>query len=208
MSDHQFLIDLLILLALALGSALIFTRLRLSPIIGYLVSGLIAGPYGFHLIKNVNEVEVIAEIGVILLLFTIGLEFSVSRLLRLKRLLIGGGLTQMLLSGTAFVAILLAAGLALQTALPLAMALALSSTAIVLKMLSERGEIDTAHGRMSLGILLAQDLAVVFVLVALALLAGQGLSFSLTKFLKVTLLLGGLLAFSRYLLQPMLISVL
>ena len=57
MSDHQFLIDLLILLALALGSALLFTRLRLSPIIGYLVSGLVAGPYGLHLIKGVNEVE-------------------------------------------------------------------------------------------------------------------------------------------------------
>jgi len=208
MSDHQFLIDLLILLALALGSALIFTRLRLSPIIGYLVSGLIAGPYGFHLIKNVNEVEVVAEIGVILLLFTIGLEFSVSRLLRLKRLLIGGGLTQMFLSGGLFLAILIAVGLSPQTALSLAMALALSSTAIVLKMLSERGEIDTAHGRMSLGILLAQDLAVVFFLVALPLLAGQGLSFSLTKFLQVTLLLGGLLAFSRYLLQPILISIL
>ncbi|PLY07404.1 MAG: hypothetical protein C0624_03690 [Desulfuromonas sp.] len=208
MSDHQFLIDLLVLLALALGSALLFTRLRLSPIIGYLVSGLIAGPYGLHLIKNVNEVEHIAEFGVILLLFTIGLEFSISRLLRLKRLLVGGGLAQMLLGGGAILAVGMALGLELKTALPLAMALALSSTAIVLKLLSERGEIDTAHGRMSLGILLAQDLAVVFFLVALPLLAGQDLSFSLREILKVGLLLGGLLLFSRFLLQPMLISIL
>jgi len=92
MSDHQYLLDLLILLTLALGSGLLFARLRLSPIIGYLVSGMIAGPYGLHLIRNVNEVEVIAEFGVILLLFTIGLEFSVTRLLRLKRLLLAGGL--------------------------------------------------------------------------------------------------------------------
>jgi len=208
MSDHQFLIDLLTLLALALGSALIFARLRLSPIIGYLVSGLIAGPYGLHLIKNVNEVEKIAEFGVILLLFTIGLEFSISRLLRLKRLLVGGGLAQMLLAVGAIVGLTSLFGLHLKSALPLAMALALSSTAIVLKLLSERGEIDTAHGRMSLGILLAQDLAVVFFLVALPLLAGQDLSFSLQAILKVALLLGGLLLFSRYLLQPMLISIL
>jgi len=208
MADHQFLIDLLTLLALALGSALIFTRLKLSPIIGYLVSGLVAGPYGLHLVRNIHEVETLAEIGVILLLFTIGLEFSISRLLRLKRLLVGGGLAQMLLSVAAFTGIAVVFGYGTRTALPLAMALALSSTAIVLKLLSERGEIDTAHGRMSLGILLAQDLAVVFFLVALPLIAGQDLRFSLWAISKVALLLGGLLVFSRYLLQPVLLVIL
>ncbi|MDH3454679.1 MAG: cation:proton antiporter [Desulfuromonadales bacterium] len=208
MSDHQFLVDLLILLALALASGLIFARLRLSPIIGYLVSGMIAGPYGLHLIQNIDEVKVIAEFGVILLLFTIGLEFSVTRLLRLKRLLLRGGLAQMLLSGAAFIGLGLLCGLDIKTAMPLAMALVLSSTAIVLKLLSERGEMDTAHGRMSLGILLAQDLAVVFFLVMLPLLAGQDLTFSLWKIVKVALLLGGLLVFSRYLLQPMLLGIL
>ena len=208
MPDHQFLIDLLILLALALSSALLFTRLHLSPIIGYLVSGMIAGPYGLHLIRNVHQVEAVAEIGVILLLFTIGLEFSISRLLRLKRLIISGGLAQMLISASAVIGLGSLLGLDIRAAIPLALALALSSTAIVLKMLSERGEIDTAHGRMSLGILLAQDLAVVFFLVALPLLAGQELSFSLWKIAKVALLLGGLLVFSRRLLQPLLLAVL
>jgi len=208
MPDHQFLIDLLILLALALGSALIFTRLRLSPIVGYLASGLVAGPSGLHLIQNVHEVEAIAEFGVILLLFTIGLEFSVSRLLRLKHLLAAGGLAQMLLSGAAVVGLATAFGLEMATAIPLAMALALSSTAIVLKLLSERGEIDTAHGRMSLGILLAQDLAVVFFLVTLPLLAGQANTFSLAALGKVVMLLGGLLIFSRFLLQPVLLNIL
>jgi CPA2 family monovalent cation:H+ antiporter-2 len=136
MPDHQFLLDLLILLALALASALVFTRLRLSPIIGYLVSGMIAGPYGLHLIKNINEVEVIAEFGVILLLFTIGLEFSVSRLLRLKRLLLGGGLAQMLFCGAVFTGLAALFGFEVETSVTLAMALALSSTAIVLKLLS------------------------------------------------------------------------
>lgn len=208
MADHSFLIDLLILLALALGSALLFTRLRLSPIVGYLVSGLIAGPYGLHLLENTEQVEVIAEFGVILLLFTIGLEFSVSRLLRLKNLLLAGGLAQLLLSTGALIGLATLYGLEVKNAVPVALALALSSTAIVLKLLSERGEIDTAHGRMSLGILLAQDLAVVFFLVALPLLAGQALSFSIWKIAKVTLLLGGLLVFSRYLLRPVLLSIL
>ncbi len=208
MSDHQFLLDLLILLALALASGLLFAKLRLSPIIGYLVSGMIAGPFGLHLIRNTNEVEVIAEFGVILLLFTIGLEFSVTRLLRLKRLLLGGGLAQMLLSGAAFLGLGILCGLEITTAVPLAMALVLSSTAIVLKLLSERGEMDTAHGRMSLGILLAQDLAVVFFLILLPLLAGQDLTFSIRKIIEVALLLGGILLFSRYLLQPMLLYIL
>lgn len=208
MADHKFLTDLIMLLVLALGSALLFTRLRLSPIIGYLASGMIAGPYGLHLIRNVHEVEGIAEVGVILLLFTIGLEFSISRLLRLKRLLIGGGLAQMLICCAAFIGLGIWFGLDSEAAITLAMALALSSTAIVLKLLSERGEIDSAHGRMSLGILLAQDLAVVFFLVALPFLSGQDLTFSLWKIGKVTLLLGGLLAFSRYLLQPILHNIL
>lgn len=208
MPDHQFLVDLLILLALALGSALVFTRLRLSPVIGYLVSGVVAGPYGLHLIKNIGEVEIIAEFGVILLLFTIGLEFSVHRLLRLKRLFIGGGLAQLLISGAAFIGLGTMFGLEMQAAIPVAMALALSSTAIVLKLLGERGEVDTAHGRMSLAILLTQDLAVVFFLVALPFLAGQDITFSLWKISKVMLLLCGLLVFSRHILQPMLLSIL
>lgn len=208
MPDHLFLLDMLILLALALGSVLIFTRLKLSPIIGYLISGVIAGPYGFYLIKNIHEVEVIAEFGVILLLFTIGLEFSISRLLRLKKLLLAGGLSQILLCGALFTGAGSLFGLPLTTSLPLAMALALSSTAIVLKLLSERGEIDTSHGRMSLGILLAQDLAVVFFLVALPLLAGQDLTFSIKEIGKVALLMAGLLVFSRFLLQPFLLSIL
>ena len=208
MAEHSFLLELLILLVLALGSALIFTRLRLSPIIGYLVSGMIAGPYGLHLIQNVKDVGAIAEFGVILLLFTIGLEFSVSRLMRLKHLILGGGLAQMALSGAALIGVALALGVQMKAAIPLAMALALSSTAIVLKLLNERGQIDTVHGRMALGILLAQDLAVVFFLIALPLIAGQALSFSLIAFSKVAALLIGLFIFSRFLLQPLLLSIL
>ncbi len=208
MLDHVFLLDLLILLTLALGSALIFTRLKLSPIIGYLISGVIAGPSGLFLIKNIHEVDVIAEFGVILLLFTIGLEFSVSRLLRFKRLLLVGGLAQILVSGGLLIGVASLFGFGMKTAIPMAMALSLSSTAIVLKLLSERGEMDTGHGRMALGILLAQDLAVVFFLVALPLLAGQDLTLSIGEIAKVAALITGLSLFSRFLLQPLLLYIL
>ena len=86
--------DILVLLGLALFNAWFFSKLRQSPIVGYLVTGLLIGPYGFHLIKSVHEVEMVAEAGVILLLFTIGLEFSYQRIKRLKTLLMSAGFTQ------------------------------------------------------------------------------------------------------------------
>ena len=81
MADFSALRDILILLSLALVNAWLFSRLKQSPIVGYLVTGLLIGPYGFHLIKGIHEVEIVAEFGVILLLFTIGLEFSYSRII-------------------------------------------------------------------------------------------------------------------------------
>lgn len=88
MPDLTLLQDILILICLALANAYLFSRLRQSPIVGYLVTGLVVGPYGFHLIGAAHEVEIVAEIGVILLLFTIGLEFSYSRIMLLKKLLL------------------------------------------------------------------------------------------------------------------------
>ena len=92
--------------ALALANAWLFSRLKQSPIVGYLVTGLLVGPYGFHLVRGVHEVELAAEAGVILLLFTIGLEFSYSRIVRLKGLLLAGGSVQ--LAATALAVALLA----------------------------------------------------------------------------------------------------
>ncbi len=208
MPDFGLLYDLLILLGMALASALLFNQLRLSPIVGYLVSGMLAGPYGLHLVTGVHEVELIAEVGVILLLFTIGLEFSVTRLLRLKKLILIGGSVQILLTGGLVYAGARLFGTAPAPAAVLAMAISLSSTAIVLKLLLEKGEIDAAHGRISLAILLAQDLCVVFFLVALPLLRGQTSGLSALGLLKAAALLMGLFLFSRYLLQPLLRSIL
>ena len=208
MPDLSPLQDILILLGLALANAVLFSRLRQSPIVGYLVTGMLVGPYGFNLIKGIHEVEVMAEIGVILLLFTIGLEFSVGRILRLKGLMLKSGTTQVF--GTIIVVFILLrlTGLPTTAALGLGMALALSSTAIVLKLLLERGEIDSAHGRISLSVLLYQDLAVIFFILALPLLAGDAGDVSPLKLLAGVALMGGLFVFSRYLLQPLLRSVL
>lgn len=208
MPDLSFLQDFILLLALALAGGWIFSRLRLSPIIGYLVTGMVASPHGLHLVKAVHEVEIMAEIGVILLLFTIGLEFSFSRMLRLKKLMLVGGAAQLLLTAVVVYGVGRGFGLEAAAAGTLAMALALSSTAIVLKLLIEGGTIDTAQGRISLSILLFQDLAVVFFLVALPLLGGRNDGMSVTGLLKAAALLAGLFLFSRYLLQRLLHGVL
>lgn len=208
MPDYAFLQDLLLLLGLALANAWLFSRLRQSPIIGYLATGMLIGPYGLHLIKGLHEVEAMAEIGVILLLFTIGLEFPFSRILRLKRLMLIGGTAQVAVSAALIYGAARLLGLANGSAWALALALPLSSTAIVLKLLLERGEMDAAHGKVSLATLLFQDLCVVFFLVALPFLGGRGDGFSWLALLKAAGLMGGLSLFARYLLQPLMRGVL
>jgi len=208
MHDLLFLRDLLVLLGLALTNAFLFSKLRLSPIIGYLVTGLLVGPSGFLPISSVTEVEVIAEVGVILLLFTIGLEFSIGRIARLKGLMLKSGLAQVLLTTGLVFCISLLFHLDWRPALALGMALALSSTAIVLKLLLESGEVDAAHGRASLAILLCQDLCVIGFLLLLPLLGGDFVQPSLLGLLRSVALLGGLFLFARHLLQPLLRVVL
>lgn len=208
MHELPFLTDLLLLTALALATAWLSSRLRQSPIIGYLLTGMLVGPYGFHLIRNIGEVGSMAELGVILLLFSIGLEFSFSRILRLKGLLIRCGLTQLILTCLTLFCGLKLFGISTTTAATLAMALSLSSTAMVLKLLSERGSTDSAQGRISLAILLAQDLCVILFLVALPLLSGKSGQVSPVGFIKALLLLGGLVLFSRKMLHPLLRGIL
>ncbi len=208
MLDMTPLQDVLILLGLALANAWFFSLLRQSPIVGYLATGLVVGPHGFHLVRGIHEVEMVAEVGVILLLFTIGLEFSYSRLMRLKGLLLKAGTTQVAATAAAVSLGTLLLGESWQTAAGLAMAFALSSTAIVLKLLLERGEIDSAHGRIALGILLFQDLCVIFFLVALPLLGSSPQTFSPWTVAHAGLIIGTLFVFVRYLLNPLMRGIL
>jgi CPA2 family monovalent cation:H+ antiporter-2 len=150
----------------------IFTRIHVPAIIGYLLTGIIAGPYLLGLISSPENVEVMAEIGVILLMFTIGLEFSLNHLLNIRRLVFLGGFMQLLL--TAGVTMLLARAyhLAWNEAVFVGFLIALSSTAVVLKLLQERSELTTHYGKTIVGILIFQDIILIPLLIFMPMLGG------------------------------------
>ena len=149
-------------------------RLNIPSIVGFLIAGIIIGPYGIGLVKDLHSVEMLAELGVILLLFTIGIEFSLSRLGRMKQAIIFGGGAQVLLTiSLSAVSVYLLTG-DINRSVFIGFLVALSSTAVVLKMLSDRGETDSPHGRMMVGILICQDLCVVPLMLLIPSLAGYG----------------------------------
>ncbi|HWP84523.1 MAG TPA: cation:proton antiporter [Terriglobia bacterium] len=165
--------NLMVIFALSVGVVVVFNRLRLPAVVGYLVTGALAGPYGFGWVTRTEDVEVLAEVGVALLLFTIGIEFSLAQLATLRKtLLLGGGL-QVLVTMAVVVVVGVLSGLRGAQAAFLGMLVALSSTAIVLKLLSERGEIDSPHGQIALAILIFQDLCVVPMTMLAPFLSGQ-----------------------------------
>lgn len=166
--------DLLVILAAALLVAGVLKRIGLPSIAGLLLTGALVGPNALRLVPDPHNVELLSEIGVVLLLFGIGLELSLERLQRLWRpILLGGGL-QVGLTLAAVAAAALAFGAPPGAAVFLGCALAVSSTAVVLRGLQARGELDAPHGRLTLGILVFQDLCVVPMVLGVPLLAGQG----------------------------------
>ncbi len=171
----QIIQDLALLLLVSLPINVLFHRIRLPSIMGFLIAGILIGPHGLGLIGNPASVENLAEIGVILLLFIIGLEFSISHLLKNMASITGAGVLQMGLTITAWYFIqTYYFGDSGSVSLALAMIIALSSTAIVLKMITDQAELDTLHGRTSVGILLFQDLCVVPLMLMIPLLAHSG----------------------------------
>jgi monovalent cation:proton antiporter-2 (CPA2) family protein len=164
------LVALLIAVAIAVP---VSRRLGLGSVLGYLVAGVAVGPRGAGLVSDVNQVQEIAELGVVMLLFLIGLEVRPQRLWTLRRSILGLGSAQVLLSGAALGGLAYAAGAATDSAVVLGAAFALSSTAIVLPMLGERGLLKTAAGRDGFAVLLFQDLAFI-PLVAVLPLLGDG----------------------------------
>ena len=172
--DHQSLIDLEILFGLAVVTVVLFRRLMFPSIIGFLVSGVLAGPHALGLIRDTRQVELMAEIGVVLLLFTIGIEFSLKELMRIRHLVLWGGGAQILCTIvlTALVGALF--GYPLTQAVFFGFLVALSSTAILMKLLMDAGELDSPHGKAALGILIFQDLCVVPLMLFTPLLGGAG----------------------------------
>lgn len=166
--------DLLIILLVSVFVAFISLRLKLPLLVGLMLTGIVIGPYGLGLIKDLAAIEVLAEIGVMLLLFTIGLEFSLKRLKLMKRLvLIGGGL-QVLITVAATAAISFLFGRSFNQSVFFGFLIALSSTAIVLKSYADRGETDAPHGRAGVGILLFQDISIVLMMLFVPILGGEG----------------------------------
>ncbi|MGB0911243.1 MAG: cation:proton antiporter [Nitrospirales bacterium] len=173
MPDHSILQDVLIIFTVSIGVVFLFQKLRLPSIAGFLVAGTLVGPYGLNLISDREQIEVLAEIGVILLLFTIGIEFSLTQLKASKRILLISGPLQILGVLLCVTASGILIGLSIQETIFWGCLLSLSSTAIVLKALGERGEMDSLHGRSTIGILLFQDLAVVPMILITPLLGSE-----------------------------------
>ncbi|MDZ7764056.1 MAG: cation:proton antiporter [Melioribacteraceae bacterium] len=145
---------------------------KLPIIIGFLLTGIISGPFGFGLVDSVHQVEVLAEIGILLLLFTIGIEFSFKEMLQLKRSVLIGGSLQVLLTTAIIAAIAYYTVPDINEAIFIGFLVALSSTAILLKIYSERGEMETPHGKILLSILIFQDIIVVPMILITPILAG------------------------------------
>ena len=166
--------DLTLILGIAVMVILVLHRIKLPTIIGFLISGIICGPYTLHLINSEAEVETLSEIGIVMLLFTIGLEFSVSGLVRIRRAIFIGGLLQLLLTIAAFTALSYYFSYDyLPIALFLGFVFSLSSSAIVLKLLQSSGDIKREHGKVILAILICQDIAVVPLMLTFPLLMGM-----------------------------------
>ncbi|WP_090630797.1 cation:proton antiporter [Nitrosomonas marina] len=165
------LLPILILLSTAVFAVVIFRLLRLPPMLGYLLSGVLIGPHALGWIPDNEETRHLAEFGVVFLMFSIGLEFSLSKLVTMKRIVFGFGTLQVVISIIIVMAIAWLLKLDWRVGLVIGGALAMSSTAIVIKMLSERLELNTLHGRQVIGVLLFQDLAVIPLLIVIPALA-------------------------------------
>jgi len=203
MADLGVLRQLLIVLAATISIVFLFHKLRLPAIVGFLLAGVIMGPNGLKWIRAIEQVETLAEIGVVLLLFTIGLEFSLERILPIRRHVLWAGGLQIVLTTLAVVLISSSLGFSLEVGIFYGFLVSLSSTAIVLRIYNERGEIDAPQGRWAAGILLFQDLCIVPMILLVPILGQSGRGSYLLigwALVKAVLLLGLIVLAARRLL--------
>jgi len=162
----------LMLLAAAVLVVVLFRSLDLPPIVGYLLVGTVIGPNSLNLLPETAGARHLAEFGIVFLMFSIGLEFSLPQLFSMKRIVFGLGLLQVVVTAVAVVPLAMLMGLSWQAGLALGGATAMSSTAVLSKLLTDRLELDSSHGRQVMGVLLFQDLAVVPLLILMPELSG------------------------------------
>lgn len=209
--EFELLKDVIILFALSIVVIYLFHRIKVPAIIGFLLTGILAGPDGLKLITEMHDIEVLSEIGVILLLFTIGIEFSLKKLIEIKNIVLIGGSLQVLLTGLLAMFIVWQFELTLNEAIFIGFLVSLSSTAIVLKILQEKGEVMTLHGKIALGILIFQDIIIVPMILVTPLLAGtsesslgQEVLFLILKLIGVVLFM---IIFSKWVVPRLLFQI-
>ncbi|QAR32977.1 potassium transporter KefB [Geovibrio thiophilus] len=166
--------DITIIFLFAALALFIAGKLKIPEIMGYLITGVLVGPNGFKLIHGVEQVDMMAQIGVVLLLFTIGIEFSLATLISLKRPAIFGGGLQVTGTIIVFAVIAYLGGYSMNSAVFVGMMAAVSGTAIMLKVFAARGEVDSLYGRIALAVSIFQDIAVIPMMFMVPVLAGQG----------------------------------
>lgn len=167
------LLELVAVLAASFLFGAVFERIRLGAVVGYLIAGVIIGPSALGFVQSMDVVLGLAEMGVALLLFSTGLEFSPTRLRKLGRSTLKAGIAQLTITTLAFTIIAKASGLDWRTSVAVGMIVSVSSTAIVLRQLRERGDLDAAHGKVSLGTLLIQDVALIPLVLVMTALASK-----------------------------------
>lgn len=208
MQDHSFLQYAVVLLLAAVIAVPLAKRWRLGAVLGYLGAGALIGPSGLRLIGNTEQIGQISELGVVLMLFVIGMEVSPQRLWVMRRSVFGSGSLQMVLTAALIGGVATALGLDWKAALVVGLGLALSSTAIDLQLLAERKELTSAHGRLGFAVLLFQDVAAIPILALIPILgdthagsaSGTG---ELLAALRVILTIALVVVGGRYLLRPM-----
>jgi monovalent cation:H+ antiporter-2, CPA2 family len=174
MPDTALLQDLLVVFGLGVAMVVLFHRFNLPSVLGFLITGVVLGPYGLKMVEQTNAIQSLAEVGLVLLLFEAGIEFSVKTFLRIKKFLLFAGTLQILLTIAATAVCLKFLGLALNSAVFIGMLVSLSSTALVIRIMEYRGDLDSVHGKSALSILIFQDLCIVPMVLVTPYLAGSG----------------------------------
>jgi CPA2 family monovalent cation:H+ antiporter-2 len=198
--------DLVIILVFSILVIFILNRFKIPSILGFLFTGVIIGPHGLSLIKAVAEVEVMSEIGVILLLFVIGMEISIKQLLSIKKTVFIGGTIQVGLTVLVATTVYYLLGYPLNESVFIGFLFSLSSTAIVLKVFQDRNELDTAHGKNALGILIFQDLIVVPMMLLVPILSGASTDITtsiITLLIKAVIVVAITIISARYLVPKL-----
>lgn len=203
----SFIHDAVIFLVAAVIGVALFKRFGLGSVLGYLAAGVVIGPSGFKLVSNVESVMSASELGVVLLLFVIGLELQPQRLWTMRGNVFGVGSVQLGVTTLLFFLIGVVMGLPPLTAFVLGFSFSLSSTALAVQALAERNQLTAAHGRIAFGVLLFQDVAAIPFLAVLPMLAGMGGGVSLVGVLKVLGTFAVMIFASRFVLRPALKAI-